>query len=88
MCITSVRRLGPVLGMWLYGLCRALGSQSLWLRIIELVPKGHVVVSCSIRGGREGMLGNKMVLIVMPCSRRLRLTLRALVRRCGLMNIR
>lgn len=77
--ITSVRRLGPVLGMRLYGLWDALRSQSLWWPIIELILKGHVVVSCSIRGGGEGMLGNKLVLIVMSCRCWLRLTLRALV---------
>ena len=86
--ITSVRRLGPVLSMRLYGLCRALGSQSLWRPIIELILKGQVVVSGSIRGGGEGKFWNEMVLIVMSCRHRLRLTVRALVRCCGLMCIR
>ena len=82
MCITGIRWLGPLLGMRLYGLRDALRSHSLWRPIIELIPKGQVVVLCSIRGGGKGMLGNKLVLIVMPCCRWLGLTLRARVR-CG-----
>lgn len=89
MCITRVRwLLSPLLGMRLYGLCDALRSHGLWRSIIELILKGQVVVSCGIRGGGKGMLGNKLVLIVMPCRRRLGLTPRALVRCRGLRSIR
>ena len=81
MCITSVRRLGPLLGMRLSRLCHAVGSHSLRRPIVELILEGQVVVSRSIRSGGERVLGNKLVLIVMPCRCWLRLTLGALVRR-------
>jgi len=59
----------------------------LGLAIIELARKIKVIISCGISGCGEGVLGDKLVLVVVPCSR-LGLTLRARVRCGGLRRIR
>jgi len=74
--------------MRLHWVCNAPRSQCLRRAITELSLKSKVAVSHGSGSGGGGMLGDKLIVIVIPCRHWLRLTPRTLVHCSGLMRVR